>query len=43
LQQPPRWNALASVALTQQNIKAAVNVIHFIIVISWKGVSDFGD
>jgi hypothetical protein len=45
LPQPPLPNqpAFASVALAQQNSKAAINVVHFIIVISWNGVSDFWD
>jgi hypothetical protein len=30
--------AFASVALAQQNSMAAINVVHFIIVISWNGV-----
>jgi hypothetical protein len=42
-QQPPKLNAFASVALAQQNSKAAINVVHFIIVISWNGVSNFWD
>jgi hypothetical protein len=42
-QQPPKLNAFASVALAQQNSKAAINVVNFIIVISWNGVSDFWD
>jgi hypothetical protein len=47
LQQLPQRRsekAWASGALTQQNsTAAAVKVIHFIIGISWNGVSDFGD
>jgi hypothetical protein len=35
---------MASVAVRQQNsTAAAVNVVHFIIGISWNGVSDFCD
>jgi hypothetical protein len=35
---------MASDALAQQNsTAAAVKVIHFILGISWNGVSDFGD
>jgi hypothetical protein len=40
---PLKQPAFASVALAQQNSKAAINVVHFIIVISWNGVSDFWD
>jgi hypothetical protein len=43
LPQRPKSAAFASVALAQQNSKAAINVVHFIIVISWNGVSDFWD
>ena len=44
-QLPPRPNpnAFASVAVAQQNSKAAINDVHFIIVISWNDVSDFWD
>ena len=34
---PPKQPAFASVALAQQNSMAAINVVHFIIVISWNG------
>jgi hypothetical protein len=40
---PPKQPAFASVALAQQNSNAAINVVHFIIVFSWNGVSDFWD
>jgi hypothetical protein len=47
LQQPPlwcRWKAMASDALTQQNSTAAAVIAnHFIMGISWNGVSDFED
>jgi hypothetical protein len=33
-QQPPRWKACTSVAVAQQNSKAAVNVNHFIVSVS---------
>jgi len=40
LQLPQRWKAMASETLIQQNnAAAAVKVIHFIMSISWNGVS----